>query len=221
MLKWARTIDWLAINTSALALMVFINLLSAFSAQPIENPKKQPQSNAASEPKQIEPGLNWGFGEALFTGVIALYAVRQYTEGRKSSQRQLRAYMFIDAAGCTIADGKVSIKMRFKNFGATPAANVAIRFDFAPANELPELMSIAAKPTATFAPLGTMRIVHAKPIDDFLPVEQRGITLVIGRIDYTDSFGEQRWTNFKMRFIQSAATEIGGLEPTNDGNEYY
>lgn len=132
MLKWAKTIDWLAINTSALVLLVAIQLLSAFFSHPVEGPPQQTQSDAAYQTKQTEPGFNWGFWEAFFTGLIAAIAFREFYEARKSRERAQRAYIFMETCQFTRnpdQSGPWEIHLRIKNFGQTPAKDVVIRVE--------------------------------------------------------------------------------------------
>lgn len=59
--------------------------------------------------------------EAFGTLAIAVYAVRQYREGKKSGERQLRAYIFVEKASCGLVDNKLGARVRFKNFWGFPS----------------------------------------------------------------------------------------------------
>ena len=213
MLKWAKTIDWLAINSSALVLLLAIQLLSAFSHQPVENPEQQTANNPLHKPNETEPGFGgWGFWEAFFTGLIAVYAVRQFGETRRSSERQLRAYVMVAAVHQTeIVPGTIpTTTVRVKNFGQTPAHNirVIIGMGFArhPFTDM-EWYSRTGEPAAKFGrSLGPEDDIRV-PIDlggtlsaeKILAMEQGKWALWLnGKVSYTDVFDEDRETEFGM-----------------------
>ncbi len=64
---------------------------------------------------------------------IAVYAIRQYRDGQKSSQRELMAYVDISHAAYDRApdepNARWEIDIVFKNFGQTPARNVIIKVE--------------------------------------------------------------------------------------------
>ena len=129
MRQWLRSIDWVAINTCALGLVVALWALSSLTIHGIQN---QPHgNNANTEPQWNGPWwLAPAIWEAIFTGGIALYAVRQYGESRRSSERQLRAYVYVsfEHKPVQVAHSGQIVSYRFTpiwhNSGATPTRNM-------------------------------------------------------------------------------------------------
>lgn len=140
-------------------------------------------------------------------------------EAGVTSRAKLRAYVFVQVAICQIDNGKVGAKIKFRNFGATPAFKVKVRFDVVPESALSNLTLREPEPEFALAPGASMTISHAKSQDDFLKGDQIDRIHAVGRIDYVDSFGEVHRTNFKMRYVESAVTSDVGLQPTADGND--
>jgi hypothetical protein len=152
---------------------------------------------------------------ALLTWVTYLLW-RLGKEAGVTSRAQLRAYVFVQVAICKIDNGKVGAKIKFKNFGATPAFKVKVRFDVVPENALSNLTLCEPEPEFALAPGASMTVSHAKSENDFF---EGGRIHAVGQIDYIDSFGEAHRTNFKMRYVESAVTSDAGLQPTADGND--
>ena len=228
MLKWARTIDWLAINTSALVLLVVAQVLSAFPPQPIKGPQLQAREHATQQPKEAETGFNWGFWEAFFTGLIALYAIRQYAESRRSSQRQLRAYVFIETCKLTRDpnwnEGPWEIHLSFKNFGATPAtpffykierdvrapiaANTVIPFGEGAQESLPPPIPPGHFFTVR-API--MSVAHFQSA-----VAKKEWAYIWGQLHYTDIFGDEHRLRFQFEHELDNAVEFGFCTAGNE-----
>jgi hypothetical protein len=70
--------------------------------------------------------------EGVGTAIIAIFAIFQYFEFRKSSERQLRAYVLVQIAEFSIPpgdEGKTqpwAIQVGIQNFGKTPAYQMAV-----------------------------------------------------------------------------------------------
>lgn len=231
MLKWAKTIDWLAINSSALVLLIGLQLLSAFSPQPIESPNHQSESKTTYQSQETKSGFNWGFWEAFFTGVIAIWAIRQYGEMKRSSERELRAYVFIDKVEFAVPatpNGQNEpwyIHVIVKNFGQTPAYFAIAKSEQAIGAERPkdELIGFSADaithPEAVLPP-GHFHTVRIKGLDngitDFTANRTAGNKgYVWGRIDYMDAFGNFRWLTFQMISHFGQVAQFGYCEKGN------
>lgn len=85
-----------------------------------------PDSHSADEGGGPSPW--WGVGEMFFTGIIALYAIRQFAEGRRSNERQLRAYVWVRGVAVhNMEVGKIpTIDIEIRNAGQTPAHNMVV-----------------------------------------------------------------------------------------------
>ena len=89
MLKWLRSIDWAAIVGSALALA--FGMLVVIPA--VEQPRQAADANASEQAPNPDEVPWWDradFWEALFTGLIAIYAIRQFSEGQRAGTEQLK-----------------------------------------------------------------------------------------------------------------------------------
>ena len=59
------------------------------------------------------------------TCVIAIYGIRQFQSARESSERQLRAYVFITSKVIKLHDGEFVCEFVLNNTGQTPAYQLA------------------------------------------------------------------------------------------------
>jgi hypothetical protein len=208
--KWAKTIDWLAINTSALSLLIFLQFLSAFFPHPIEGSNNQAQAHTAYEAQETERRFNWGFWEALFTGFIAAVAFREFYENRKGRERELRAYVFVE--NCTLSrnpdgTGPWSILLVLKNYGNTPAANVTVKHErdvrtAIPATQLLDFSQGAQTTTPLPIPPGhinTSRMPIVQGDFDWAAARADGRQAYLwARVEYTDAFEKDRWLTVQM-----------------------
>jgi hypothetical protein len=152
---------------------------------------------------------------ALFAAWLAFDAVQeQIAEARKSSERQLRAYVFVDEAHFArpeTEDGDARpwlIHVVIKNFGQTPAFNLTIKaargIDLNAANskalEIPSDADIS--PCVAVAPnhVTTMRLggLENGVIDWRQAARLRQKVYLWGRVDYFDVFGHPHFTAFQM-----------------------
>lgn len=98
---------------------------------PIEQPKQQTNPNSHHEPKGPEPWwVRDTFWEAIATGIIAVYAIRQYGEAQRSAERQLRAYVFVDNVVAVLGPNSCwQAVIKVRNFGLTPAYDAVLRVE--------------------------------------------------------------------------------------------
>lgn len=116
--KWLAFLVYLmcAAALTNLALDVFA---PASAVHPANGAEQEPANNAPkNEPQWSYPfWLSFAFWEAFATGVIAVFAIRQYGTSRESSEQQLRAYINLKEGGCNNTEARITVK----NFGQTPA----------------------------------------------------------------------------------------------------
>jgi len=190
-----------------------------------EHPNPKGANGKNEDPYEI-PKLILETLEACATVGIAGYAVLQYSEGRKSSERQLRAYMCIDTVTGAYDDaGLFSVEVKLTNAGQTPAYKAdnwtAIGFRVVPPDRgmgpgesrtphsvmigpgLHKTNSVSRIPTPT-----EIELMQAK----------KGAIFVWGRMDYIDAFGEPRWTEFRTYTFETSGRGIG-MRNHPDGNE--
>jgi hypothetical protein len=77
------------------------------------------------------PLLDWGTITAIATATIALFAIFQYGESRRSSQRGLRAYVssLPSRAALKYGDSEIVIIVETENTGRTPAFKTQVLWD--------------------------------------------------------------------------------------------
>jgi hypothetical protein len=174
----------------------------------------------------------WGTWSAIaalaatgFTGIIALFAFIQIRDNRRSSERQLRAYVMVGTATIfDIVPNKIpNCKIQIKNFGQTPAYRLrcGISMGF---TRFPIIDSDIVWPTVEY----DEKVRAERPIapgDDFPVFHDLGKTISIaqveallegrwaiwiaGRVIYTDAFDVVRRTNFC--FYTTKETGVGNL----------
>jgi len=109
-----------------LALMFGANALISLA----DNPNQEPASGKHHDPYEI-PKLILEALEAAATVGIAGYAVRQYRASRRSSERQLRAYVYFDGPKSRLwppaNPNRVSVYADIVNSGETWARNLVIQ----------------------------------------------------------------------------------------------
>jgi hypothetical protein len=144
-------------------------------------------------------------------------------EARRSSERQLRGYVFVESV--TFDNQKIELQIKYKNFGATPAEKVnvdsQIWFESRPGN-------IIARINSPSAPLGPSQhsIRYFRIGEDIFKswepdlLERREILFVGGRIDFTDAFGKRRFTNFRRMLVPDHGKFREFLNIPLEGNEF-
>lgn len=146
---------------------------------------------------------------AVFTGVIALYAIFQFGEARRSSQRQLRAYVSAHPTFMYAFDTEhpPRVTMDLVNVGLTPALNLRQRigidlldFPYRPTQSLPALTAafsapMALFPRAPFFAVGIGRVFTPAELADIRKGSKR--VCVYGELVYYDVFRKkERRTTF-------------------------
>lgn len=133
----------------AVAFALFVNV--SLSPLATSHSDQQQSENKTSDGAQervppIETETFWVFMGFLATCVIAVYGIRQFEEGRRSAEHQLRAYVhpvginpgisIQSSPAGSYVDGYLLL-VPWKNFGQTPAKNVRIEVGVCsfPANE--------------------------------------------------------------------------------------
>jgi hypothetical protein len=164
-------------------------------------------------------------------------AIKSNEIASSSATASLRAYVGVDSATWHIEDGSTTGKVTLvvKNYGQTPAYDVAIYIDFAyldpPFEPAPYNMS-----RAVFAPLSRVILGPGSDIDHHVSItvieeEQRLLTAgkrqlqIFGAISYEDIFRERYWMNFQLHWGGKVGTSHlvfgidGNYEKDEDGNE--
>lgn len=208
-----RGVDWKA--TRPFVLVIVVPLITA-SLVPHPNQDADQASHAKSDsnsPNQY-PLETWAaFVAAIFTGVLAYYAIMQYAELTRSSERQLRAY--ITAKPHQFGwDGKNRPLVQFfiRNIGKTPAFDIETRSEldirqFVSAENvfvIPEDIPSTAQPTFSLQPEEELNgPIRPRKNREFsqaevdAAVEGKEYRLyVFGYVRYRDAFGKNHETPF-------------------------
>jgi hypothetical protein len=158
------------------------------------------------------------------TAVIAIAAIAQWRETRKTSQRQLRAYVGVTTGTVIfeVSENKIMAKatIRIKNYGQTPAYGVGSTACIEAATEFTEEMNDRQKPIngkGAIFPQDSQRIIFPGEIALFSD-DPVGI-FIFGRITYRDSFGHSRWTNFRFTARVHPSLSRADLVPEAEGND--
>ena len=153
---------------------------------------------------------------AIITVGLGFIARSQY----RTSRAQLRAYVGVETANYSVNLPKHEARVRIRNFGQTPAYKVAcsigieIVAEFTPATDGKK---------ARIPGLATIYPQHSQTIRrkvDFVAPDGDGPVgiFVFGRIEYTDAFGDSRWTNFRFNADPQTGEMATSDEGGNDAN---
>lgn len=162
-----------------------------------------------------------------FTVVVAGAASAQWWQTRRSSERQLRAYVFAETF--TIQDSsqldppqgpyRPIAHVSLKNSGQTPAYNLLhwAALDVRPLSEEERLtVPPLQKVSVTHLPPGgmSMRLLRLdRVLSESEITEIRQMTRAIyvyGRIEYEDALGRKRFTNYRLRYTGMPYPPLGG-----------
>lgn len=164
-------------------------------------PSPQAQANKGAQNK-AEKSPFFDVIAALGGIIVAVYAIRQYGEGKRSSERQLRAYVHPigfspiasvqDTANGQIVDGYV-IRVPWQNFGQTPAKGVRIEVAInsfpATENHEPSFVRNFESPGRDTGPGGTGSGQQFLPINLLTGLWHRELEIFIWvRMEYFDAF---------------------------------
>lgn len=171
-----------------------------------------------------------GFLGLLGVGGTVIYARAAWTtsestlaETRTSSERQLRAYIYVSNASFRQTVEGTWVELTFQNFGQTPAHDVWVeRAASVRDYPLTEALSPLARDDALFdlapnAVAGTVTFPFAE-WDDPSPCRfgSGGTALYLhGTIHYRDAFNKDRKTNF--RYLVRSRSD-SGVAPAGEGN---
>jgi hypothetical protein len=173
------------------------------------------EQNEAPAKKQKNRREELGFwisvGTLVLVGVYTIITVFIWCTSKDTEHRQLRAYVFVSAAGGArdTETGKVTAVIDMKNFGQTPAAKLNGWIQIAlgdnpqkgplpaPEKDRQRVGESILGPTA----LQTPRLVLKDPVG---PTDWSAVLVgskaifVWGSIFYEDAFGVQRCSNFRL-----------------------
>jgi hypothetical protein len=195
-----------------------------------------PSHNNPKPPNWVE---KWTLGVLTLTLIAAGYAGFEarrladltehlITDGRQSSERQLRAYVSIDKASVAAIGHTLRAVIELRNSGQTPAHDLTTRtrvsthaagevFIPPPLGDA-ELSKMIVGPGTIVSPESELEI----PADNtaVLTALQNGtaVIYVFGRTEYRDVFDKPRHLDFRLRSVR---VENGRwiLKPTPNGNE--
>jgi len=204
---------------------------------------KEPSSwfvRAADDPIAVFSGAL-----VIITLLLAIYTYGLFattadiaTDAKDSSERQLRAYLVIDAARVhsgefygtrqPLAAGRIpQVLLKVRNTGQTPATHVrhSLKIQFLP-RPLDESSLRAPKTPKQGFTLGAGRRWNFRGNGAALRSAQiselEGETsalFVYGEVRYRDVFKEERWTRFRMFVTGTEAIADMHLSPHETGNE--
>lgn len=172
-------------------------------------------------------GLAWTIHYSRETARAAV-AATQLAEN--TAVAQLRAYVHVASVTGALPNGEggvFAVSVEVRNFGQTPARNVRTWLAVWPAG-YPDAGDFANAPRdlgvpATLAPGGHVSLIHGiGPILSWLATFRAGTHAVYayGRITYTDAFGNERFTNYRLVcYGPRVAGGNGAFDLCREGNE--
>jgi hypothetical protein len=189
-----------------------------------------PQHAEAKNNSNPQPDSSpfWAVIEAAGTAIIAIFGIAQYRDGKKSGERQLRAYMTISKASIDEVLGEKWIsRVEAKNTGLTPAREATslvqckiAEYPLPNGHVFPSIKSAFPGGRSVVAPgdpLYLTSIVHgneAKP-----SIQNKKAVYLFGQILYRDVFGYQRHTNFRFFVCEGITTGGTGPNFAHEGND--
>jgi hypothetical protein len=213
-------------------LLAIASLQSGLEGEICKNANDLRPSDCASHYIFIVFGWNilwWISHNLLELGTIALagFVLIQVRDSRKSSERQLRAY--VDVVSGQILNfgkpGNVKLRLIIKNSGQTPAYHLS-HWTSVGADELPPKAGFESPNIAvvrsTLAP-GAFTTV----IQEYGPLSANQIAKIKakkaaiwawGRIDYVDTFGHRRKSWFRLIYEGGTTSPPGGMSLDENGN---
>ena len=157
----------------------------------------------------------------VFMLVIAATSVAQWRQSRKSSERQLRAYVHLTTAAAKTPGETLSVLLTINNGGHTPAYRMRTSYAFrsgVDSSMAPLSEHEVFDQKMILAPHGDypLRLSINSP-ENSLADEERPPLIVVTRIEYCDAFKRKRWTNIRCEIIRDA----GGyqIRPCREGND--
>jgi hypothetical protein len=173
-----------------------------------------------------DPAIFFAFCVAVFTFILAASTIGLWTatglmlrHSRKSSERQLQAYVHIEDVDMSEMNSvyDVMIQVIVNNFGQTPARQVTNTFKWCISTQQPEeldfgLDAAQIEGLCDLAPsqetFSTFRYPHLVWQRDKPAIGSKTMTFhIFGRIDYRDIFGCHRTSEYRFR-VPIGATGI-------------
>jgi len=173
------------------------------------------------------------FATLVFVGIYTVITGGQFFIAKDQEQRQLRAYLTVDAVGITRFNNSDPIEggIQFKNTGQTPAYKIRSiasidmsdyprTINYMSGNQIAERLS-------AIVGSGGLSIANLKIARKLTPMEYEavmhgtGAIYIFGRVLYDDAFGKLRCTYFRFFYTggPSGVRVDGGMAPAEDGNE--
>lgn len=172
-------------------------------------------------------------GLMFFATALLWWSTRGLVKGaERTAERQLRAYVFVDAASISGLDDsdKVAAVISIKNTGQTPAARLMHLGGMAltaypPAEDFPFHPSGQGVPQSrgSLGPgmrQGKFNVGEALGSDQKRGLQDGAMAIyVFGRIDYEDAFGKPRFTSYRFMVGGNAGVHGENLSQCEEGND--
>jgi hypothetical protein len=174
-------------------------------------------------------------GLAAATAVLARFTWKLWRstkdlveEGNETARRELRAYVALREASIHnfAVDEKPEIHLKLTNYGRTPAYRLRVTLDTnirPDAGELPTLQEVTQAaghlaPGADFQSLKTPEWIVSR--QQYFALQTPSHTLfVYGIVRYVDTFGQERFTKFRLMTGGLAGIRDEMLATCGEGNE--
>ncbi len=163
------------------------------------------------EKTTADPAVFFNFWIAVFTAGLTVSTVllwrageRQLALAKSSSERQLRAYVYIEKTPIKVDLEIWSVTFNVKNFGQTPAHNVVVRYAFQVVKcenkkpiDIPEPHETVC--LGSMAPLTDFYEIDAQVRDvSFLSIKNGEIAIYLtGSVNYDTVFAQDQVTHFR------------------------
>ena len=228
-----------------IALLVVVAMIGPFVARTNPNDQTEPARVANATNQNSRSDDAWwhysGAWIAIFTIVLTGSTIglwvsneRVLYHARKSSERQLRAYVYVSETTGKEAANSLELSIDIKNFGQTPAYDVAVYIHSGeaewPDNDMPphtieELVQSATdfRPTFNLAPghVTTNSFEARDPrLSEAISRAKIGkyAIFLYGLLTYRDAFGFTRNTRFRYVYNNVAMRNGGKLPYARNGN---
>jgi len=172
--------------------------------------------------------VNSGCILVLLVSVLVVLFMAQFELSRRSSQRQLRAYVIPDGSKIFVGEtGEPRATISFRNCGQTPARGVVgwARMDLidSETEEESELPQVAVRSATTLAANGSLskalwfRTLSPEEVD--LVRSGRKTISVSGLVRYSDIFRRRHETQFRLAYSGPyPPRDNASLDPASRGN---
>jgi hypothetical protein len=165
-----------------------------------------------------------------FTAILAAAAITQWWETRKTSERQLRAYVLnysanlfdggsMEPAPFVDRAGQPGVVLGIKNFGQTPAYQVVhwCEMQVAPIGNGPRIGPPATLGKQSPSMLGPGHAIssalwlnRALSTQEIEGIKSGSFAIyAYGRVEYIDAFKHRRWSTYKLRYANAVWPPVG------------